>query len=144
MTSRCAPRCRTRTLFLGFGLPVLDEPAIGDLCLLGKLALTLSVVPCLVDARAGIAPPAPAFADLELERPQLAAGERRALEGVALLAREQMPEQHAQLACGCHQRDLRSAPRAHPLIEGPQRARRPDHHPGRLAEHVPSLAWPLL
>src|SRR5256885_214953 len=139
MTSRCAPRCRTRTLYLGFGLPVLDEPAIGDLRLLGKLALALSVFLSLVDARARVLPAAPALADLELERAQLATGERGPLEGIVLFAREQVPEQHAELARGRHQRDLGSAPCAHALIEGAQRARRPDRDPGRLAEHVASL-----
>src|SRR6266705_3494986 len=120
MTSRCAPRCRTRTFFLWLWLwlPVLNEPAIGEFRLLGKFALALSVFPCLVHARARVPSPAPALVDLELE--------------------------HAELACGCHQRDLGSAPRAHALIEGTQRTRRPDHDPGRLAEHVASLAWPLL
>jgi hypothetical protein len=40
-----------------FGLPVLNEPAIGTLRQLGKLTLALSVLLCLVDARARFVPP---------------------------------------------------------------------------------------
>src|SRR5439155_20360882 len=63
-------------------------------------------------------------------------------EGVVLLAREQVPEDDTELARGCHQRDLRPAPSAHPLIQGPQRARRPDHYPGGLAEGYTSSRGP--
>ena len=97
-----------------------------------------------MDARARIAPAAPAFLGLELERAQLAARQRGPPEGVVLFAREQVPEQHAELSGGRDERDLRSAARAHALIEGAQRAGRPDRDPGGLAEHVARFGRALL
>src|SRR5437867_160807 len=94
---RCASPCRARTA-LRLGLPVLGQPAVGDLGLLGELALVLALCLGLVHAWARIAAPAPAFLGLELQRAQLAAGERRAPEGVVLFTREQVPEEHAELS----------------------------------------------
>ena len=69
--------------FLGLGLPVLDEPAIGDLGLLGELAL---VLPARSLTRGPECFPRREARPDQLERAQLAAGERGPPEGVVLFA----------------------------------------------------------
>src|SRR5262249_57326650 len=80
----------------------------------------------------------------ELEPPQLVPAERGAPEGVVLFTREQMPEQHAQLAAGSDERDLRAAPGPQALVVGTQGTGRAHRDPGGLAEHVPGFARSLL
>src|SRR4051812_31377819 len=104
--------------FLRLRLPVLDEPAVGLLEPLGELALVELLA--LAGGRAGaLAAPRP-VAGHELEPAQLVTGQRRPPEGVVLLMLEQVPEQHAELASGGDERDLRPAPRPQALIEGAQ------------------------
>ena len=108
------------------GLPVGDEAAVGDFGLFGEFAfagafgaLAVGVLGREV-ASSGVA----LGAGAQLEAAELLAGQRRALEGVVLLAREQVPEQHGELARDGDDRDLAAAARADALVEGAHRARR--------------------
>jgi hypothetical protein len=64
----------------------------------------------------------PLGAGAQFESAELLVGQRRALEGVVLLAREEVPEQDCELACDGDDRDLAAAARADALVE---RAHRP-------------------
>src|SRR5215204_6405057 len=142
MPSRCASRCRARTIFLRLRLPVLDEPAVGLLEPLGELALVELLALAGGRARALASPRR--IAGHRLEPAQLVPGQRWPPAGVVLLACEQLPEQHAELAPRGDERDLGPAPRPQALIEGAQRARRAHRDPGGLAEHVACCRGTLL
>src|SRR6266540_4353997 len=107
---RYAPRCGTRAL-VGLGLPVLGEPAVGELGLGGELL----VEPMLLSGREDADRVALALAALgpghQLEPAQLLAGKRGAGEGVVLAAAEHVPGDHDQLARDSDCRDVATAPR---------------------------------
>ena len=84
MPSRCAPPCRTRTLFFGLGCQSADEPPVGRLELLGELALMGLLA--LGGRRAGAPSPMRGLTREQLEPAQLVAGKRRPSEGVVLFA----------------------------------------------------------
>src|SRR5262249_24438404 len=110
--------------------------------LLGELALALAIL--LGPDRMTRGPAAPAVLRLEFEPAQLAASERGPLKGVVLFAGEQMPEKHTELSGRRDERDLGTTAGAHALIEGAERTRGSDEHPGCLAEHVARLRRALL
>ena len=83
-------------------------------------------------------------AGAQLEAAELLARQRRALEGVVLLAREQVPEQHGELARDGDDRDLMAAARAHAFVEGAHRAGGADGDEGGLGEHLTHLGGALL
>jgi hypothetical protein len=80
----------------------------------GELALSFAVgAPAVgVLAREISSPGLPLGAGAQFEGAELLAGQRRALERVVLLAREQVPEQHGELARDGDDRDLAAAARA--------------------------------
>jgi hypothetical protein len=84
----------------GDSLPVLDESAVGLFDLFGELAFVALLA--LAGLGAGALAAARRIAGHQFEPAQLAAGERWPFEGVVLAAAEQLPEQHAELAGGCH------------------------------------------
>src|SRR5262245_29225661 len=108
---RCAPRCGTRAL--DGWLPVLDEPAVGDLGLGGEFLIEPMLLSCGPDAD----PPALlAFgAGHQFELADLLAGERGAGEGVVLVAAEHVPGDQGQLAGDGDGGDVAAAASGDPL-----------------------------
>src|SRR3954452_11847080 len=128
------------------GPPVGDESAVGDLGLFGELAFAFAVGALAVCVLGGEVSPSGSAggAGAEFESAELLARQRRALEGVVLLAREEVPEQHGELACDGDDRDLAAAARANALVEGAHRSRRVDGHDRGFGEHVADLGGALL
>src|SRR5215213_3815165 len=128
------------------GLPVGDEAAVGGFGLFGELALAGAFGALAVGVPGGeVAPSGVALgAGEQLETAELLAGQRRALERVVLLAREEMPEEHGELARDCDDRDLTAAARADALVERAHRARGADRDNGGFGEHLTNLGGALL
>jgi hypothetical protein len=82
--------------------------------------------------------------DARRRRAELLAGQRRAPEGVVLLAGQQMPEQHRELARDSDDRDLAAPAHAHALIEGAHRTGGADRDERGLGEHLSHLRGTLL
>src|SRR3954468_20479289 len=110
------------------GPPVGDEAAVGGFGLFREVAPAGAFGALAVGVPGGeVAPSGVALgAGAQLEPAELLAGQRRALERVVLLAREEMPEEHGELARDGNDRDLAAAARADALIEGAHRPRRAD------------------
>src|SRR3954452_10650029 len=103
--------------------PVGDESAVGGFGLFGELALALAVAALAVGilGRQGPASGVALGAGAQFEGTELFARQRRALEGVVLLAGEQVPEQHGELARDGDDRDLAAAPRTDALVRDRRR-----------------------
>src|SRR4051795_8561641 len=100
-------------------LPVGDEAAVGDFGVFGELAFAGAVGALAVGVLGGEVPSSGLALSTggQFEAAELLAGQRWALECVVLLAREQVPEQHGELARDGDDRDLAAAARADALIE---------------------------
>src|SRR5436190_6814725 len=126
--------------------PVGDEPAVGDFGVFGELTLAgafgaLAVgVLCREVSTSGLT----LGASAQLEAAQLLACQRRAPERVILLAPEQVPEQHGELARDGDDRDLAAAAGADSLVEGAHRTGGADGDKGGLREHLTDLGGALL
>src|SRR5918998_6351294 len=128
------------------GAPVGDEAAVGDLGLFGELAfagafgaLAVGVVGREVTP-SGVA----LGAGAQLETAELLAGQRRALERVVLLAREEVPEQHGELARDGDDRDLAASARADALVERAHRTGGAHGDERGLGEHLTDRGGALL
>src|SRR3954463_7410807 len=126
--------------------PVGDESAVGGFGLFGELALAFAVGALAVGVlgRQSAASGVPLGAGAQFERADLLAGQRRALEGVVLLAGEEVPEQHGELAGDSDDRDLAAAARADTLVEGAYGASGADRDERGLAEHLTDGSGALL
>src|SRR6266542_3147716 len=107
---RCAPRCRTRTVFRPGPFPVGDESAVGELGLPRELALEVVLGAAAPERGCPGLALRPRGARLELEPAQLAPNDRGSLVGVVLAAAEQVPGEHGQLARDGDRGDVAAAP----------------------------------
>src|SRR6266540_4425072 len=141
---RCAPRCRTRTVFRPCPFPVGDESAVGELGLPGEFALEV-VLGAAAPERGcpGLALRA-RRARLQFEPTELAPNDGGALVGVVLAAAQEVPGEHGQLARDGDRGDVAAAAGGGALGEGSQRSRRFRARPGRLDERVPGRRRPFL
>src|SRR6266498_2578780 len=134
---RCAPRCRTRTVFRPCPFPVRDESAVGALGLVGEFALEVVLGAAAPQrCRPGLALRA-WRSRLQLEPAELAPDDGGALVGVVLAAAQEVPGEHGQLACDGDRGDVAAASGGGAFGEGAQRTRRLRARPGRLDERVP-------
>src|SRR3954470_2028229 len=130
----------------GCCLPVGDEAAVGDLGLFGEFALAGAFGALAVGVLGGEVSSSGSAcgAGAQFDRAELLAGQRGALEGVVLLAGEEVPEEHGEFARNRDDRDLAAATNANALVEGAHRSRRVHGDVRGFGEHVADLSGALL
>src|SRR5690242_19568543 len=122
-------------------MPVAEGLRVGVFGLAGEVLFGFADSSVSGPDAAAVSPTRRAGGDLQLA--QLDRRQRRLPERVVLLAPEQHPEQARKFARGGDDRDLVTAPRADPLVEGMQRTGRADRAPTSLDQRVASRCGAL-